>query len=188
MKKTVLLGMTALSAVVLMSDRAYADLIPIPPQRAAVNSSEDLQLKNKQAQINQLKRILNDKDTSLQSLEQRMQAHELVLREKEILEAEIIAMDNNLASKEKAIENAKENVSFAQKNQKEFDSLVETMHVKMAEYDLLKSQNIKYKELLAEKERLVTELKTKTKPTSFNQAQALELDTVKKMLADKEAA
>ncbi|MBG77577.1 MAG: hypothetical protein CL570_00915 [Alphaproteobacteria bacterium] len=121
-------------------------------------SRAELELQNKDAQIKQLKSVLNEKNDKLDELAEQLSAQELLLREKDILEAEITAMENKISDKESALQNAKENMAFKEGREAELNSLMSQMQRIIDDHETLLSKNEKYKEMLREKEGIENQL------------------------------
>lgn len=122
------------------------------------NTRAELELRNKDAQIKQLKSVLNEKNAKLDELSDQLAAQELLLEEKERLQKEIAAKEKLLAEKEEALGNIKGNIAFKEGREAELNSLMNQMQQIVENHEVLLGENEKYKEMLKEKEGIEQKL------------------------------
>lgn len=145
---------TTILSAALLAVPAMAQDAPPPVQKQELESRYNLELKNKNAQVNQLKSVLNQKDSSIEDLKRQISAQEMLIQEKDILEAEINAMEGTLSKKEQKLKNMRDNLAYKQQQEEALNGLMNDMQNVLLEFEELKQENAAYKEKLKEKAAL----------------------------------
>lgn len=129
---------------------------------AAKTQYEDLgslALKNRQAQINQLKRMLADKEDKLEAVAKKIKKQTRLKSDYKALKKALTAKENQISRLQEQKKMLKGNVTFNERTQGELHLLMQEMEALFRDHDLLKAQLNAVKE---EKDALVVSQKNKT--------------------------